>query len=96
MNISISCIVFFCLFSVCLFVFKSLKYFLSCFLPLKGGFSNGHFLLTSDVFTITNEGVVHLLSNSSLDRETRDNYVLEVQLIFIILFLWAQFDLQKN
>ncbi|XP_017312969.1 protocadherin Fat 4 [Ictalurus punctatus] len=44
----------------------------------EGGFSNGHFLLTSDVFTITNEGVVHLLSNSSLDRETRDNYVLEV------------------
>lgn len=52
---------------------------------MKGGFSNGHFLLTSDVFSINNEGVVHLLSTSSLDRETRDNYVLEVRLISVML-----------
>ncbi|KAI5625920.1 protocadherin Fat 3-like [Silurus asotus] len=44
----------------------------------EGGFSNGHFLLTSDDFSINNEGVVHLRSNSSLDRETRDNYIVEV------------------
>ncbi|KAI5089853.1 protocadherin Fat 3-like [Silurus meridionalis] len=44
----------------------------------EGGFSNGHFLLTSDDFSINNEGVVHLRSNSSLDRETRDNYIIEV------------------
>ncbi|KAK3510551.1 hypothetical protein QTP70_010009 [Hemibagrus guttatus] len=44
----------------------------------EGGFFNGHFLLTSDVFSINKEGVVHLLSNSSLDRETQDNYIIEV------------------
>ncbi|KAK2818195.1 hypothetical protein Q7C36_022128 [Tachysurus vachellii] len=44
----------------------------------EGGFSNGHFLLTSDVFSINKEGMVYLLSNSSLDRETRDNYIIEV------------------
>ncbi|GAA6072945.1 protocadherin Fat 4, partial [Tachysurus ichikawai] len=44
----------------------------------EGGFSNGHFLLSSDVFSINKEGVVYLLSNSSLDRETRDNYIIEV------------------
>ncbi|XP_053332588.1 cadherin-23 [Clarias gariepinus] len=44
----------------------------------EGGFSNGHFLSTSDVFEINDKGVVLLHSNSSLDRETRDNYVIEV------------------
>ncbi|KAG7316014.1 hypothetical protein KOW79_020880 [Hemibagrus wyckioides] len=44
----------------------------------EGGLFNGHFLLTSDVFSISKAGVVLLLSNSSLDRETRDNYVIEV------------------
>ncbi|MCI4393906.1 hypothetical protein PGIGA_G00162950 [Pangasianodon gigas] len=44
----------------------------------EGGFSNGYFLLTSNVFSINNEGVVHLLSNSSLDRETTPNYIIEV------------------
>ncbi|KAF5894805.1 protocadherin Fat 4-like, partial [Clarias magur] len=44
----------------------------------EGGFSNGHFLLTSDVFDINDKGVVLLHRNSSLDRETRDNYIIEV------------------
>ncbi|KAI4888420.1 hypothetical protein NFI96_021809 [Prochilodus magdalenae] len=44
----------------------------------EGGFSNGHFLLTSDTFGINNQGVVHLRSNASLDRETTDNYIIQV------------------
>ncbi|KAL7852364.1 hypothetical protein SRHO_G00181490 [Serrasalmus rhombeus] len=44
----------------------------------EGGFSNGHFLLTSDVFSINSQGVIHLQSHASLDRETRDNYIIQV------------------
>ncbi|KAK1803047.1 hypothetical protein P4O66_021580, partial [Electrophorus voltai] len=44
----------------------------------EGGFRNGHFLLSSDTFNINSQGVVHLRSNASLDREARDHYSIQV------------------
>ncbi|XP_038133976.1 protein dachsous [Cyprinodon tularosa] len=44
----------------------------------EGGFSNGHFVYTSDIFDINKQGVVSLKINSALDRETRDSYSLQV------------------
>lgn len=45
---------------------------------LQGGFSNGYFLYTSGTFDINKEGVVSLMKNASLDRETRDRYTFQV------------------
>ncbi|XP_014894869.1 protein dachsous-like [Poecilia latipinna] len=42
------------------------------------GFSNGHFVYTSDTFDINNQGVVSLKKDSTLDRETKDSYMLQV------------------
>uniref|UniRef100_A0A4W5MPG5 Cadherin domain-containing protein n=2 Tax=Hucho hucho TaxID=62062 RepID=A0A4W5MPG5_9TELE len=44
----------------------------------EGGFSNGHFIFTSDTFNINKQGVVSLKNDVTLDRETKDNYVLQV------------------
>ncbi|KAL7845474.1 hypothetical protein AOLI_G00236660 [Acnodon oligacanthus] len=44
----------------------------------EGGFSNGYFILTSDIFSVNSQGVIHLQSHASLDRETRDNYIIQV------------------
>ncbi|MED6239749.1 hypothetical protein ATANTOWER_010591 [Ataeniobius toweri] len=44
----------------------------------EGGFSNGHFIYISDTFDITNQGVVSLKKDTTLDRETQDNYILQV------------------
>ncbi|XP_075871777.1 protocadherin Fat 4-like isoform X1 [Nelusetta ayraudi] len=44
----------------------------------EGGFSNGHFNCTSDTFEINNQGVVSLKKDVTLDRETKDNYILQV------------------
>ncbi|KAF4118312.1 hypothetical protein G5714_000363 [Onychostoma macrolepis] len=43
-----------------------------------GGFSKGHFIMYSDTFVINNQGVISLRSNATLDRETIDNYIIEV------------------
>ncbi|KAM8771994.1 cadherin-23-like isoform 2-T2 [Acanthopagrus schlegelii] len=44
----------------------------------EGGFSNGDFVYTSDTFDINKQGVVTLKNDVTLDRETKDNYILEV------------------
>ncbi|KAM4594440.1 protocadherin Fat 4 [Fundulus diaphanus] len=44
----------------------------------EGGFSNGHFLYTSDIFEINKQGVVSLKRDTALDRETQDSYMLQV------------------
>ncbi|XP_030282168.1 cadherin-23-like [Sparus aurata] len=44
----------------------------------EGGFSDGDFIYTSDTFDINKQGVVTLKNDITLDRETKDNYVLEV------------------
>ncbi|CAL8329316.1 unnamed protein product [Lota lota] len=44
----------------------------------EDGFSNGHFILTSDTFDINTKGVVFLRNNVTLDRETRNTYLLQV------------------
>ncbi|XP_030281852.1 cadherin EGF LAG seven-pass G-type receptor 2-like, partial [Sparus aurata] len=44
----------------------------------EGGFSDGDFIYTSDTFDINQQGVVTLKNDVTLDRETKDNYVLEV------------------
>ncbi|XP_041840144.1 protocadherin Fat 4 [Melanotaenia boesemani] len=44
----------------------------------EDGFSNGHFLYTSDTFDINNQGVVSLRKGVSLDRETQDSYIFQV------------------
>ncbi|XP_051755851.1 protocadherin Fat 4-like isoform X1 [Ctenopharyngodon idella] len=43
-----------------------------------GGFSKGHFIMDSDTFVINSQGVISLRSNATLDRETIDNYNIEV------------------
>ncbi|XP_077103056.1 protocadherin-15-like [Siphateles boraxobius] len=43
-----------------------------------GGFSKGHFIMDSDTFVINSQGVISLRSDASLDRETVDNYILQV------------------
>ncbi|XP_067259915.1 cadherin EGF LAG seven-pass G-type receptor 2-like isoform X2 [Chanodichthys erythropterus] len=43
-----------------------------------GGFSKGHFIMDSDTFIINSQGVISLRSDATLDRETVDNYNIEV------------------
>lgn len=57
----------------------------SCLL-LQGGFSNGYFVYTSDTFEINKQGVVSLRGNVTLDRETKDSYILQVQTLFYKLW----------
>ncbi|XP_008416259.1 protein dachsous [Poecilia reticulata] len=44
----------------------------------EDGFSNGHFVYTSDTFDINSQGVVSLKTDKTLDRETKDSYMLQV------------------
>ncbi|CAL8333307.1 unnamed protein product [Merluccius merluccius] len=44
----------------------------------EDGFSNGHFILTSDTFDIDKKGMVFLRNNVTLDRETHNMYLLQV------------------
>ncbi|XP_061078966.1 protocadherin Fat 4-like [Conger conger] len=44
----------------------------------EAGFSNGHFLLNSDTFSINTQGTLSLNRNATLDREQQDNYLLQV------------------
>ncbi|XP_010887588.2 protocadherin Fat 4 [Esox lucius] len=44
----------------------------------EGGFSNGYFIFTSDTFNINRQGEVSLKNDVTLDRETKDNYILQV------------------
>ncbi|XP_063064674.1 protocadherin Fat 4 [Engraulis encrasicolus] len=44
----------------------------------KDGFSNGHFLMTSDTFNINKMGAISLNSDATLDRESQDTYMLQV------------------
>ncbi|XP_040893189.1 protocadherin Fat 4 [Toxotes jaculatrix] len=44
----------------------------------EGGFSKGYFLYTNDTFDINKQGVVSLRKDVTLDRETKDSYVLQV------------------
>ncbi|XP_022623412.1 cadherin EGF LAG seven-pass G-type receptor 2-like, partial [Seriola dumerili] len=44
----------------------------------EGGFSNGHFVYAKDTFDINNQGVVSLRKDVTLDRETKDSYILQV------------------
>ncbi|XP_059410729.1 protocadherin Fat 1-like isoform X3 [Carassius carassius] len=44
----------------------------------EGGFSKGIFIMDSDTFAITDQGVISLRSDATLDRETIDNYIIEV------------------
>ncbi|XP_077103042.1 protocadherin-like wing polarity protein stan [Siphateles boraxobius] len=43
-----------------------------------GGFSKGHFIMDNGTFVINSQGVISLRSDASLDRETVDNYILQV------------------
>ncbi|XP_029987441.1 protein dachsous [Sphaeramia orbicularis] len=58
--------------------------FYSCYNTFKnrpGGFSNGYFLLDSDTFDINKQGVVSLRKDITLDRETKDSYILQVMAV---------------
>ncbi|KAI7810617.1 putative protocadherin Fat 3-like [Triplophysa rosa] len=44
----------------------------------EGGFSKGYFILDSDTFAINSQGVILLRTNATLDRETKDNYILQI------------------
>ncbi|XP_042573254.1 protocadherin Fat 1-like isoform X3 [Cyprinus carpio] len=44
----------------------------------EGGFSKGIFIMDSDTFAVTDQGVISLRSDATLDRETIDNYIIEV------------------
>ncbi|XP_026118590.1 protocadherin Fat 1 isoform X2 [Carassius auratus] len=44
----------------------------------EDGFSKGIFIMDSDTFAITDQGVISLRSDATLDRETIDNYIMEV------------------
>ncbi|CAM4471882.1 unnamed protein product [Leuciscus chuanchicus] len=46
--------------------------------PDLGGFSKGHFIMVSDTFVINSQGVISLRSDATLDRETVDNYTIQV------------------
>ncbi|ROL52057.1 Protein dachsous [Anabarilius grahami] len=50
----------------------------SSFLSDQGGFSKGHFIMDSDTFIINSQGVISLRSDATLDRETVDNYNIQV------------------
>lgn len=63
-------------------VFKTLQ----PYLLLQGGFSNGYFIYTSDTFDINKQGVVSLRKDVTLDRETKDNYILQVQTLFYVFY----------
>lgn len=52
--------------------------FLFSLLLHQDGFTNGHFLYTSDTFDINRQGVVALRKDASLDRETKDSYTFQV------------------
>ncbi|XP_026128180.1 protocadherin beta-6-like [Carassius auratus] len=43
-----------------------------------GGFSKGQFIMDSDTFFISNQGLISLRGDATLDRETIDSYVIEV------------------
>ncbi|XP_048052032.1 protein dachsous-like [Megalobrama amblycephala] len=43
-----------------------------------GGFSKGQFIMDSDTFIINSQGLISLRSNATLDRETVDNYNIQV------------------
>ncbi|XP_032372416.1 protocadherin-16 [Etheostoma spectabile] len=47
----------------------------------EGGFSAGYFLYTSDTFDINKQGVVSLRRDVTLDRETKDRYMLQVEAV---------------
>ncbi|XP_034740142.1 protocadherin Fat 4 [Etheostoma cragini] len=47
----------------------------------EGGFSSGYFLYTSDTFDINKQGVVSLRRDVTLDRETKDRYMLQVEAV---------------
>ncbi|XP_031417810.1 cadherin EGF LAG seven-pass G-type receptor 2-like [Clupea harengus] len=42
------------------------------------GFSNGHFIMTSDIFNINKMGAISLNSNATLDREKQDIYTFQI------------------
>ncbi|KAM8880447.1 protein dachsous isoform 2-T2 [Spinachia spinachia] len=44
----------------------------------EGGFSNGYFLFDNDTFDINKQGVVSLRNDVTLDRETKDSYMIQV------------------
>ncbi|KAL3066367.1 hypothetical protein OYC64_016342 [Pagothenia borchgrevinki] len=44
----------------------------------EGGFSDGYFIYNNDTFDINNQGVVSLRKDVTLDRETKDSYMLQV------------------
>ncbi|XP_051801959.1 cadherin EGF LAG seven-pass G-type receptor 1-like [Acanthochromis polyacanthus] len=44
----------------------------------EGGFSNGYFLYENDTFDISNQGIVSLRKDVTLDREKTDSYILQV------------------
>ncbi|KAK1886066.1 Protocadherin Fat 4 [Dissostichus eleginoides] len=44
----------------------------------EGGFSDGYFIYNNDTFDINNQGVVSLRKDVTLDRETKDSYILQV------------------
>ncbi|XP_059411097.1 protocadherin gamma-A4-like [Carassius carassius] len=46
--------------------------------PDLGGFSKGHFVMDSDTFVINSQGVISLMSDATLDTETRRSYNIEV------------------
>ncbi|XP_037327747.2 protocadherin Fat 4 [Pungitius pungitius] len=46
--------------------------------PDEGGFSNGYFLFANDTFDINKQGVVSLRNDVTLDRETKDSYMIQV------------------
>ncbi|XP_010771568.1 cadherin-23-like, partial [Notothenia coriiceps] len=48
------------------------------YLLLQGGFSDGYFIYNNDTFDINNQGVVSLRKDVTLDRETKDSYILQV------------------
>ncbi|XP_074485330.1 protocadherin Fat 4 isoform X2 [Sebastes fasciatus] len=44
----------------------------------EGGFSDGYFIYTNNTFDINKQGVVSLRKDVTLDRETKDSYILQV------------------
>ncbi|XP_077103055.1 protocadherin alpha-3-like [Siphateles boraxobius] len=43
-----------------------------------GGFSKGHFIMDNSTFVINSQGIISLRRNATLDRETVDNYTIQV------------------
>ncbi|XP_056103180.1 protein dachsous-like [Rhinichthys klamathensis goyatoka] len=44
----------------------------------QGGFSKGNFIMDNSTFAINSQGIISLQRNASLDRETADNYTIQV------------------